>query len=76
MEGAAALLDHAFSTLRLERVWAETMAVNTRSLRVMERLGMAYVRTYVDEWDDPIPGWEQGEAVHEVTAARWAGSGG
>jgi RimJ/RimL family protein N-acetyltransferase len=66
VEGARALVDHAFTTLGLHRVWAETMAVNTRSLRVMERLGMTYVRTYVDQWDEPIPGWEQGEVVHEL----------
>jgi RimJ/RimL family protein N-acetyltransferase len=71
VEGAAALLDHAFTTLGLARVWAETMAVNTRSVRVMERIGMSWVRTRVGEWDDPIPGWEQGEVVHEVTREAW-----
>ena len=65
VEGAAALLDHAFDTLGLDRVWAETMAVNTRSRRVMERLGMTHLRTEVRDWEDPIPGWEQGEVVHE-----------
>jgi RimJ/RimL family protein N-acetyltransferase len=71
VEGATALLDHAFTTLGLERVWAETMAVNTRSVRVMERLGMSWVRTRLGEWEDPIPGWEQGEVVHEVTRDAW-----
>jgi RimJ/RimL family protein N-acetyltransferase len=66
VEGASALLDHAFAALGLHRVWAEAMAVNARSRRVMDRLGMTHVRTYVDEWDDPIPGWEQGEVVYEI----------
>ena len=67
VEGAEALLRHAFEALGLHRVWAETMAVNTRSQRVMERLRMRHLRTEVREWDDPIPGWEQGETVHELT---------
>jgi RimJ/RimL family protein N-acetyltransferase len=67
VEGAQALVAHAFGTLGLSRLWAETMAVNTRSRRVMERLGMAHVRTYVGDWGNPIPGWEQGEVVYELT---------
>ena len=66
VEGARALLAHAFEAVGADRVWAETMAVNARSRRVMEKLGMRQVRTYVGEWDDPIPGWEQGEVVYEV----------
>ena len=56
--------------LALDRVWAETMAVNTRSRRVMETLGMTFVRTYVGHWDEPIAGWEEGEVVYELTSAR------
>jgi RimJ/RimL family protein N-acetyltransferase len=70
VEGAQALVVHGFVTVGLRRLWAETMAVNTRSRRVMERLGMRYVRTRVGEWDDPIPGWEQGEVVYELTRER------
>jgi RimJ/RimL family protein N-acetyltransferase len=70
VEGARALLAHAADTLGLERVWAETMAVNTRSRRVMERLGLTHVRSYVGTWDDPLPGWEQGEVVYEVRPAQ------
>lgn len=65
-EGARALLAHAFETLGTERVWAETMAVNARSRAVMERLGMRHARTEVRAWEDPIPGWEQGEVVYEL----------
>jgi RimJ/RimL family protein N-acetyltransferase len=66
VEGARALLAHAFETIGADRVWAETMAVNTGSRRVMEKLGMRQVHTYIGEWEDPIPGWEQGEVVYEV----------
>ena len=66
-EGATALLTHAFETVGVERVWAETMAVNQRSRRVMARLGMRHTGTEIRAWEDPIPGWEQGEVVYEIT---------
>ncbi len=69
VEGAQALIRHAFEVLELDRVWAETMAVNARSRRVMDRLGLRHLRTEVREWEDPIPGWEQGDGVYEVTRA-------
>ena len=68
VEGARALVAHGLDALGLTRLWAETMAVNTRSRRVMDRLGMTQVRTYVGEWEDPLPGWEQGEVVYELRA--------
>jgi RimJ/RimL family protein N-acetyltransferase len=70
-EGARALLELAFDTLGLERVRAETMAVNTRSRAVLERLGMHAVQTWVGEWEDPLPGWEQGEVVYLLTESDW-----
>ena len=42
-EGARAALDFAFATLGLERVISMTSAPNTRSMRVMEKLGMTRV---------------------------------
>lgn len=71
VEGSRALLSHAFTTAGLDRVWAQTMAVNTRSRRVLERLGLSHIRSYVGEWDEPIPGWEQGEVIYELTRAAW-----
>jgi RimJ/RimL family protein N-acetyltransferase len=68
VEGARAIVGHAFGALALDRVWAETMAVNTRSRRVMETLGMTLLRTYVGEWDEPIAGCEQGEVVYGLAA--------
>lgn len=70
-EGALALLQHAFNTVGLERVWAETMAVNTPSRRVMEKIGMRHVATTVQEWEEPLPGAELGEVTYEITAQDW-----
>ncbi len=45
------------------------MAVNSPSRRVMEKLGMRHTATEVRAWEDPIPGWEQGEVVYELSRA-------
>ncbi len=75
-EGARALLQHGFATVRLERVRAETMAVNAASRGVMRALGMRHVATEVRAWPDPLPGSDQGEVVYEITAAEWTERGG
>jgi len=69
-EGAAALLHHAFTALGAEAVFATTMAVNTPSRRVMERLGMRHVRTFTEHHDDPLPGSEHGEVEYRVERAE------
>lgn len=72
-EGARAVVEHCFSTVGLERVSAETMAVNVGSRGVMRKLGMRHVRTEVREWDDPLAGAEQGEVVYGLTREEWLG---
>jgi RimJ/RimL family protein N-acetyltransferase len=73
-EGATRLLEHGFVTVGLDRVWAETMAVNARSRAVLQRLGLHHVRTDIREWADPLPGADLGEVVYELTAAEFAAS--
>jgi RimJ/RimL family protein N-acetyltransferase len=70
-EGALALLAHGFDAARLDRIWAQTMAVNAASRGVMTRIGMRFARTWVGEWNEPLPGWEQGEVEYEVTRQEW-----
>ena len=70
-EGAVALLQHGFVTVGLKRVWAETMAVNVPSRRVMEKIGMRHTATEIRGWDDPLPGNELGEVTYEVTKTEW-----
>src|SRR5215207_1073817 len=70
-EAARALVDRAFAETAVERVWATTMAVNTRSRLVLERVGLRHVRTYHEHFDDPIPGTEQGEVEYAVTRPEW-----
>lgn len=66
-EASRALLRHAFHTAGQHRVIAQTMTVNTGSRRVMEKLGMRYVRTFFPVWDDPLPGADLGEVEYEAT---------
>lgn len=66
----------AFAKLGARRVWAQTMAVNPRSRRVLERCGMRYVRTFHEHFDDPIPGTEQGEVEYEIRHGDWIAASG
>lgn len=45
-EAAARLLDHAFDTVGLNRVIAQTRSDNIRSRRLLEAVGMQYVRSF------------------------------
>lgn len=69
-EGSRALIRKGFAELGMRRVWAQTMAVNTRSRRVMEKADLAYVRTFHEAFDDPLPGTEHGEVEYALTKAE------
>ena len=70
-EGSIALVDKAFGELGAQRVFAETMAVNTASRRVMEKAGLEYVRTFHADWPVSIPGDEHGDVEYAITRAEW-----
>ena len=70
-EASRSLIAHAFHTLDAHRVWAGTMAVNTRSRRVMESCGMTLYRTFFAAYDDPIEGSEHGDVEYELSLADW-----
>lgn len=70
-EGTKRLVDAAFAVLGARTVTGQTMAVNTRSRAVMERCGMRHTRTFHLEWDDPLPGAEEGEVEYEITREEW-----
>lgn len=64
-EGASALVEHA-RAIGLTRVVACAMAVNTGSRRVLEKAGLRYVRTFHEEWPDPIEGAEHGDVEYAL----------
>jgi RimJ/RimL family protein N-acetyltransferase len=70
-EGSRALIRKGFTDLDLHRIFAETMAVNLASRRVMEKVGMTLLRTFHQEWPDPIEGTEYGEVEYEIDKADW-----
>ncbi|MEW1635884.1 GNAT family N-acetyltransferase [Streptomyces sp. NPDC093801] len=72
-EGARALIDKGFTELGVERVTANTMAVNTASRRVMEKSGLSFLRHFTGDWPEAIEGSEHGEVEYELTRATWEG---
>ena len=70
-EGSRALIHKGFADLGVERVTANTMAVNTRSRRVMEKSGLSFVRDFTGDWPEPIEGSEHGEVEYGLTRTEW-----
>ncbi|MFI0237998.1 GNAT family N-acetyltransferase [Streptomyces sp. NPDC016845] len=70
-EGARALIDKGFSELGVERVTANTMAVNVRSRRVMEKAGLSFLRHFTGDWPERIAGSEHGDVEYVLDRADW-----
>jgi RimJ/RimL family protein N-acetyltransferase len=70
-EGSRALIRKGFTELGVRRVFAQTMAVNTASRRVMEKAGLVPARTFHEDWQEPIEGAEQGEVEYALIRADW-----
>ncbi|MEV4758123.1 GNAT family N-acetyltransferase [Micromonospora sp. NPDC049559] len=70
-EGARALIRKAFTDLGVERVTANTMFVNTRSRRVMEKAGLSFLRRFHGDWPESIEGSAHGEVEYQLTRAEW-----
>lgn len=70
-EGSRALIRKGFTELGVRRVVAQTMAINTASRRAMEKAGLTLLRTFHQEWPDPIEGAEHGEVEYALTKADW-----
>lgn len=69
-EGSLALLRRGFEELGVRTVFAQTMAVNAASRRVMEKVGLTYRRTYFPDLP-PIPGSDQGGVEYAITREEW-----
>lgn len=70
-EGSKALVDKGFQELGIVRAYAETMAINVGSRRVMEKAGMRLVRSFVSDWPVRIPGDEAGDVEYAIDRAQW-----
>lgn len=70
LEGAGAALDQAFGPLGLERVCSAPQSINPRSVRVCERLGMAFARTAIAQGNarrGPVEA-----SLYWISRAQWA----
>jgi RimJ/RimL family protein N-acetyltransferase len=70
-EGSRGLIRKGFTELGVQRVFAETMAVNLASRRVMEKAGLRLVRTFHQPWPDHIDGEEHGDVEYALRKADW-----
>lgn len=75
-EGARALVDVVFEATDVAEVVATTMAINTGSRRVMEKVGLTWRRTYTEAAytgasHDDIPGAEHGEVEYSLSRNDW-----
>jgi RimJ/RimL family protein N-acetyltransferase len=70
-EGSRALIRKGFTELGVERVTANTMTVNARSRRVMEKAGLVFVRTYFAVWPEVIEGSGHGDVEYALTREEW-----
>src|SRR5581483_5213318 len=70
-EGARELVRDGFADLGLDRIIAETMAVNAASRATMASVGLRHVRTFHLDVDEPLPGSEQGEVEYAITRDEW-----
>lgn len=70
-EGGKELLRYGFQDLELQRVFAETMAINKASRATMSSIGLRYARTFHEVFDEMIPGSEEGEVEYAITREEW-----
>jgi RimJ/RimL family protein N-acetyltransferase len=70
-EGTKELLRYEFHDLGLRRIYAETMAVNAASRATMLSVGMKFERRFRQEFEEMIPGSEEGEVEYSITSEEW-----
>jgi RimJ/RimL family protein N-acetyltransferase len=70
-EGSCALIRKGFTESGVQRVTAETMAVNQASRRVMEKAGLKLVRTFHQPWPYPIDGDQHGDVEYALDRTGW-----
>jgi RimJ/RimL family protein N-acetyltransferase len=70
-EGSRALIRKTFTERDSQRVFAEIMALNHGSRRVMEKLGLTLVRTFHPDYADYIDGAEHGDVEYALRRTDW-----
>jgi RimJ/RimL family protein N-acetyltransferase len=72
-EGARELIRYGFEDVCLNRIFAQTMAVNAASRATLAAVGLTFTRAFVSDepYDDLVAGAEQGEVEYELTKSTW-----
>ena len=72
-EGARELIRYGFEQLGLDRIYAQTMAVNAPSRATMTAAGLTFCRAFVsgEPHDELLPGAEHGDVEYELTKLTW-----
>ncbi len=72
-EAARELIRYGFEDLRLDRIFAQTMAVNAASRATMAAVGLTFNRGFIsaDPFDELVAGAEQGEVEYDLTRTAW-----
>lgn len=70
-EGSRALIRKGFTELGVERVFAETLTVNTGSRRVLEKAGLTRVRTFHRDGLGAVEGSEHGVVEYALLRTAW-----
>jgi RimJ/RimL family protein N-acetyltransferase len=71
-EGSKALLRKAFTELGVRTVWAETMAMNAGSRKVLEKAGLTLTGTVETPPDMlMVEGADRGGVHYEITKEQW-----
>jgi RimJ/RimL family protein N-acetyltransferase len=65
------LVRYGFEDVRLDRIIAQTIAVNAASRAVMEGVGLTYVRTFPTSMTVPVEGVDEREVEYEITREQW-----
>ena len=69
--GFWAAIEKGFTEVGVQRVVAETMAVQAASRRVMEKAGVSLARSFRQPWPYPMEGDEHGDVEYSLTRAEW-----
>ncbi len=72
-EGSKALINRGFRELAVTKVVATAVALNTRSRRVMEKVGLQFEKEFAYP-GDPFPGWRADDCLevkYGLTKERW-----
>lgn len=69
-EATLALVTMAFADLGTQRVFASTLAANTASRRVMQKLGMRLSAIHISD-EQILSGFEREEVEYELMRSQW-----